>query len=371
MKKIFGFASIFAITFGFGFYGCASNSSQSATAKNLSAEKSNESFAFHNEIEILEAGTDGSAGKNARYVYFGDWPQTIKNADVTIDESKKIKVGSFTYYLGSDKNYYAKNLEDGYSPDVKYSNGEAPVSDSEKKESFFKVEPIKWRVLTMNYKNSGNALLLAENIIAAGVPYFDYNEDNKTRSIDGEEKVFQNNYKYSQVRAFLNGLDYVDEQNKKSSAYTDVGFLQSAFTKKALPKIMDTLIDNSGASAADSAGLLDTNPKFACMDTTDKVFLLSEKEVTDENLGFESYEIYGETNSRIRKATDFAKSARAYENIDEEAKLGGWWWLRSPAYVATDARKVSDDGDAELEAGVYSGEVGIVPAICVPAKYFE
>ncbi|WP_191015311.1 hypothetical protein [Treponema zioleckii] len=91
MKKIFGLASVFAITFGFGFYGCASNSSQTDTLKNLSDEKTNESFAFHNEIEILEAGTDGSAGKNARYVYFGDWPQTIKKNDVKIDESKKIK----------------------------------------------------------------------------------------------------------------------------------------------------------------------------------------------------------------------------------------------------------------------------------------
>ncbi|WP_191015313.1 DUF6273 domain-containing protein [Treponema zioleckii] len=223
----------------------------------------------------------------------------------------------------------------------------------------------------MNYNNSGNVLLLAENIIAAGIPYFEYDDDDKTRSIDGEEKILQNNYKYSQIRAFLNGLDYFDEQNKKSSVYTNMGFLQSAFTKKALSKIADSLIDNSVTSAVDSFVLLDSNPEFACENTTDKVFLLSEKEVTDENFGFDSYEIYGEANSRIRKATDFAKSSSAYENCDEEAKLGGWWWLRSPAYVATDARNISDDGDAALAAGAYSGEVGIVPAICVPAKYFE
>ncbi len=371
MKKIYGMTSLLAVTLLFGFYGCASNSGQIATAKIHSEKKTNESFEFHNEIEILEEGTDGTGGKAARYVYFGDWPQTIKNADVAIDESKKITIGAFTYYQGSDKNYYVKKVEEGYSPEVKYSNGLVPGSDSEKKENFFKVEPIKWRVLTKNFKDSGNALLVAENIIAAGVPYFEYNDDDKSRSIDGEGKIFQNNYKYSQIRAFLNGLDFVDESNKKSSAYTNAGFLQTAFTKKGISKISDTLVDNSGASAVDSDGSLDENERFACADTTDKVFLLSEKEVTDKSFGFDSYEKSGENSSRIRKVTDFAKSERAYENNYENVNLGGWWWLRSPAYDTNVARNVFDDGDSAIATGTYSGEIGVVPAICVPSQYFD
>jgi len=35
---------------------------------------------------ILKAGTDGSAGTEATYVLFGEWPQTVKAQDVEITE---------------------------------------------------------------------------------------------------------------------------------------------------------------------------------------------------------------------------------------------------------------------------------------------
>ena len=64
---------------------------------------------------ILKAGTDGSAGTEATYVLFGEWPQTVKAQDVEIteliDPDKHL-------YLGSDGCRY---FEMQANP---YSNGE-------------------------------------------------------------------------------------------------------------------------------------------------------------------------------------------------------------------------------------------------------
>lgn len=89
---------------------------------------------------LLPAGTDGTAGTNAQYALFGDWPQSRQPYDVSVDESKSVQVGAFTYYYGSDDYWYAKADYD-----------------------YYKVEPIKWRIVTDNY--NGNTLLLSENTL--------------------------------------------------------------------------------------------------------------------------------------------------------------------------------------------------------------
>ena len=74
-------------------------------------------------------------GKVFDIVEFGDYPQSKKRSGVTVNENIFFMTGNNTYYAGSDCNYYAKVDSD-----------------------YFKVEPIKWRVLTNDY--NGKRLLL-------------------------------------------------------------------------------------------------------------------------------------------------------------------------------------------------------------------
>lgn len=99
----------------------------------------------------LSIDINGTAGPDWTYVEFGDWPQTIKADDVTVDESISTEVGMFTYYMGSDGAWYAKIKENCYRSNH-YSNGQSVASSFDNSYKYFKVEPIKWRVLTANYR---------------------------------------------------------------------------------------------------------------------------------------------------------------------------------------------------------------------------
>ena len=95
---------------------------------------------------ILKAGTDGSAGTEATYVLFGEWPQTVKAQDVEItkliDQDKHL-------YLGSDGcKYFKMQANPNPNKDGLFSDGSIIVDEME---YYFKVEPIKWIVLTDNY----------------------------------------------------------------------------------------------------------------------------------------------------------------------------------------------------------------------------
>ena len=314
------------------------------------------SYKFHAKPKILTGYTSPNHTDDTwTYVAFGEWPQTIKASDVTVDESKSKQMGMFTYYLGSDGNCYVKHND-----------------------SYYKVEPIIWRVLTENYIvpdengqkiESGNALLLAENILTGGILYY---VDTNTRTITGagtiEEEpntVYPNNYKYSTIRAWLNGLDVVKSDNENDSTYKDAGFLQTAFTTDAQGLIADTMVDNSAASTTDAGQKLTQATKYACENTKDKIFLLSEQEATKEEYGFAAYDEYGEGNTRIRVTTDYAKATGAYQ--DSTAGDGGWWWLRSPHYnYASSAHRIDHVGIADDNIViVYFIELGVVPALSI------
>ena len=260
---------------------------------------------------------------------FGSYPQTIKAADVVIDENITKTAGVFTYYKGSDGEWYAKLAENAYYSIFTYSDG-TTVRQNGTSYRYFKVEPIKWRVLTGNY--SGKKLLLAENILIG--KRFDDNS---------------NNYRNSEIRSWLNG-----------------DFLQTAFTEEERALIAYTTVNNSARSTnpdADATLWNSGNNQYACENTTDKIFLLSEQEVTTESYGFDEdpYAYAGDgthtESTRIRVTTDFAMASGAFCS----------WWLRSPYYNdrGSRARRVYSNGNADYDNDVWDANGGVVPALCI------
>ncbi|MBO4858040.1 MAG: SUMF1/EgtB/PvdO family nonheme iron enzyme, partial [Treponema sp.] len=149
-------------------YGISFRLVRSATNGSTNTESGNsyanqtQTYSFTSTVTVLPSGTDGTTGTGAKYILFGDWPQTIKADNVTVDENINEVHGSFTYYGGSDGYWYVKCKENAYESGYKYSNGTPVAQISVNSTKYFKVEPIKWRVLTENYKRTGKALLLAE-----------------------------------------------------------------------------------------------------------------------------------------------------------------------------------------------------------------
>ena len=239
--------------------------------------------------------------KVGEYIYFGEYPQSLKDEDVEITGERNSK----GYYKGSDGEWYAKIVAYSWVPGYTFANGSPVIND---KTYYFKVEPIKWRILEIDGEN---AFLVCENVI----------ED---RGFTG------NDYANSDVRKWLNS-----------------DFLNTAFSSSEQEIILTTKVDNSAASTAQE------DNKFACEETNDNIFLLSYKEVSDSKY-------FSSDEARIRKASDYSKA----QGVDSS------WWLRSPYmsdygygdYMCSCVFKNGSIGK-DSAANVSSSTVGLVPAL--------
>ena len=314
--------------------------------------KINVVFSWFEAPKQLSAGTNGTYGTEGTYVLFGVWPQdVVPEAEVeglALDETAvtTIERGYLKYVKGSDGNYYVKH-----------------------ESKWYKVMPIKWRVVDTKYDVDGSngsetaKLLVAENILTANVPYY---ESSSNRTIS-DSTVCPNNYMHSQIRAYLNGLSY-QGQSEVQTQWNNKGFLQTAFTSEAIDSIITTKVDNSEDSTTNydtQNGTITKATNYACDPTDDKIFLLSEYEVTKYSKSTEAYRSIGKGNSRIRVTTDFAKANNAYQSTTNG--YGGYWWLRSPYDNISDyARNVNNDGNANSYNDiVHNAGYGVVPALSI------
>ena len=275
--------------------------------------------------ESSETTTEQVYTRSGNYIYFGEYPQTIKASNVSIISTTPDTDG---YYLGSDGERYAKVVANPYiSSGYTFSDNSSVIYGNT---YYFKVEPIRWRILS---ESDGNVFILCDSIIAN----HDYHHTRSSTTIDGQT-VYPNNYKYSDIRAWLNDEFY----------NTAFGDLQQAL-------IQTTEVDNSARSTGYS------NP-YACENTFDKVFLPSSREVTNSAYGFES----GTTDDTARQmlTSDFSRATGAAMSTDWSYYGNGLWWLRSPdLYDSYSACIVYDFGRAVSGTVVYFDNGGVVPAL--------
>lgn len=290
---------------------------------------------------------------------FGDFPQTVST--LTGDTAYTGEPICNGWYLGSDGYFYAKCTENAYEDGYKYSNNTTVAQSSANSEKYFKVEPIKWRVLTTDYNGTGKKLLLAKNTLTAKVPYYG---GTFNRTLKGKD-ICANNYKYSNIRAYLNGTKNQFVTDGGTATANDIdwsgkGFIDIAFTESAQSYITESSIDNSKESTTDAGNNLPMAENYYCDDTTDKIFLLSELEVTKTEYGFAVY------NSDVNSNRDLVPTDYAMANYAFLRDGSGYWWLRSPSNTNYDkARFVNDFKYAKNDNNVNFGVIGVVPALCL------
>ena len=261
--------------------------------------------------------------RDGQYIYFGEYPQTLKADSVGITET----VDSRGYYLGTDGFYYAKVVANPFGSGYTFSRGEAVTSGTA---YYFKVEPIRWRILS---EKSDSALILCDSIIA-NMAYDGYDSGR-----------FSNSYKESDVRAWLNSE-----------------FYSTAFNDLQREMILTTTVDNSPSSTGYSYN------EYACENTDDKIFLPSYKEVTDGDYGFSSGAASYD-NARGMEVSDYARATGAWMSVGTTYYGNGYWWLRSPDYYSkNDVRRVNSDGYIADYYHVTNADLGVVPALRIALR---
>ncbi len=225
--------------------------------------------------------------REGNYIYFGSYAKSIKANDVTVSPT----ADADGYFTGSDGEKYVKITatpnESGYT----FSDN---TTITEGTEYYFKVEPIKWRILK---EENGSAMILAEDIL-----------EKQAYKVDYEEHYYAGNFNYanSDIRAWLNGA-----------------FLTTAFTNDEKGIIQTIEVDNSAASTDIPYDPdVPTNPIGP--NTNDKVYLLSYQDLCNKSYGFPSDYPEGTDPVRAKAPTDYAKATGVYV-VDGV----GIWWSRS------------------------------------------
>ena len=218
---------------------------------------------------------------------------------------------------------------------------------------WFRYEPIKWRILS---NDNVEALILCEMIIDSQ----DYYPSKSSSAFSHNGGTgYANNYALSNIRKWLNDT-----------------FYNTAFTALEKDIIKLTTVDNSKRSTNpndyqwqwDHGG----NNQYACADTEDYIFLLSEQEVTTSAYGFSSYSSTYDTVRR-KKTTPYAQCQGTYTYTESSYYGNGWWWLRSPYYSDNggSALVISTEGNDGLRYNVTRSYIGVVPALTIQLRVCE
>ena len=264
---------------------------------------------------------------NMTYVYYGTYPQTVVDDSSLISSLNSLTSTNANGYYEFEGEEYAKVVAPPYETGYKFINGSTIRSGQT---YYFKVEPIKWRVLE---EADGTYTLLSEYIIDKQVFYT--SSDNRTI---GDQTIYANNYEHSTIREWLNNA-----------------FYNKAFSSPEKGSILTTLVDNSASTTASS-----TNPYFS-NNTMDKVYLLSYQEATSSTYGFSTSDSSSSTRTAV--TTDYARAVGAYMNTSTSYYGNGSWYLRSPSGdYSINARIVYYDGRIG-SSYVYNSNSGARPAI--------
>ncbi len=289
---------------------------------------------YLNETLVSQSGTSWTYSNTggvlvAKYkldhIEYGIYPQThISDENLITTLNTLTTTESNGWYL-YDGDYYAKITAKPYKTSYTFDDGTTITKGTE---YWFKCEPINWKILE---SNDGEYKLVSSVLLDAHCYY----SSTSNRTIDGST-IYPNNYKYSDIRAWLNNEFY----SKVFSLSLGDSFIQK------------TVVDNSASTTISS-----TN-KYASDNTYDKVYLLSYQDYKNSNY-------FADDAARQCKTTDYARANGCYIYPDSSYKNNGYYWTRSPHNGDSyNASSVSSDGDFNYFY-VYDTHDGVRPALTV------
>ena len=211
---------------------------------------------------------------------------------------------------------------------------------------WFEWEPLLWRVL-----DPAVGLVMTESVIDSQ-PFHNYRKTGGQDDYgydahwgDPDRGHYANNYACSDIRAWL-----TDELDADS-------FLNTAFTAAQRGKITAATLDNSAYRREVS--------DYGCEATTDKVFLLSWKDVTTKAYGF-SVNDAAQYNARLGQGTDYAKCQGLLVNTTNGYSQ---WLLRTAGDSSKNVCNVTNAGACDVYCVTESTNYGIRPAMHVDLDY--
>ncbi len=221
--------------------------------------------------ELSNPSTDEDGVSTWDCIYFGSYPQST----YTPIQAPENPV-SDTEYTDSDgtKMLYQEWEKEEWNEDKE-------DYDTVSYQGYFKIEPIKWRVLSVN---ENDVFLLA-----------DCNIDCQSYNKEAEDVTWET----CTLRTWLNDT-----------------FLSSAFASDERANIINTTVVN------------DDNPNSGAeggKNTTDKVYLLSIAEAGNAAYGFNG-DITADSETRVAVNTAYTASYSRMSSAGDAE----WWWLRSP-----------------------------------------
>lgn len=292
-------------------------------------------FGGYPQTEVVEFGSEEEAALKELNTYYETYYESvdsetfdkIKNASYNSDGDTVIDGKKYRRIMGKD----VPGRNDYYVNDY-FNNQDLNTYH------YFKYEPIKWRILSVN---DGQILLLADKIL----DYRQYHTKYETV-----------HWETSTIRSWLNGYGKSSNQNEEN--YQSKNFITDAFSATEQKIIQEKTLKNANTLID---GSIEKN------DTTDKIFLLSETEMWGEDAvkyGFVNDEkIYDE--ARRSKTSTYAFALGAYRNTYELYAGNCTWWLRSMVNDnnADTIRATGESHDYDFDVVNYNN--GIRPALYV------
>ena len=294
--------------------------------------------------------------EDEKYVTFGIYPQSIKAENIYINESKKLN----EYYLGNDGYYYKKveNCSPSTNDSYGYFSDETKIEKGET--YYFKVEPIKWRILTNSFidgngENKGQLLLAT--LILDNIVFSSANDRTIILENQTTKTIFSGDYEYSNVRAFLNSSSGTGIENDEFSIdWRGLGFYDVAFTDYQKTLINEVTVDNK---------YWINNVKYG-KNTREKVFLLSDTELSTNAYSFK----IADTNDTNRKllASDYPRAKGLtlpylYKGIGQWSTRTFELYYEKKYGHRRRIMEVNTSGYISSNYANYSS--GVVPALCI------
>lgn len=264
------------------------------------------------EEELRRLGRIPTLSDDGKAITYGLYPQKNVNDPSLVSALNSLTIPESNGWYLYEGDYYAKLIATPYDSTYKFDNG---TTISLGKTYWFKCEPIVWNVLS----NNNGEYYIVSSVLLDTHCYYNSESD---RRIDGKT-VYSNNYKYSDIRAWLNN-DFYNSAFALGNSY-----------------IQTTFVGNSVYTTSS------TGNEYVCADTVDKVFLPSYRDYINDSYGFSTST--GSTDTRYCRATDWARAKDSYyDTCNGPHPYDGCYWTRSPGSYSIHAWYVGHDGDLSL-----------------------